>query len=66
LTQNKKELTISGSHVDKMTIKGIFRQFYNCIFAADEFALKNPCKILLIRQLPAERLPQVFFVLTKA
>jgi len=48
-TQNKKELTISGSDVDKMTNKEIFRVFYNCIFAADEFALKNPCKILLIR-----------------
>jgi len=48
-TQNKKELTISGSDVDKMTIKEIFRVFYNCIFAADDFALKKPCKILLIR-----------------
>jgi hypothetical protein len=66
LTQNKKELTISSSDVDKMSIKGIFRLFYSCIFAADEFAPKNPCKILLIRQLPAELLPQVFFVLTKA
>jgi len=48
-TQNKKELTISGSDVDKMTIKEIFLVFYNCIFAADDFTREKPCKILLIR-----------------
>jgi hypothetical protein len=48
-TQNKKELTISRSDVDKMTNKEIFGVFYSCIFAADEFELKNSCKILLIR-----------------
>jgi hypothetical protein len=32
-----------------MTNKEIFGVFYSCIFAADEFELKNSCKILLIR-----------------
>jgi len=48
-TQNKKELTIGGSDVDKMTGEEIFRLFYNCIFTAEYFALKKSCKILLIR-----------------
>jgi hypothetical protein len=38
-TQNKKELTIGGRDVDKMTVKEIFRLFYNCIFTAGLFAL---------------------------
>jgi hypothetical protein len=37
--QNKKELTISGMDVDKMSIKETSGPFYNCIFTADENAL---------------------------
>jgi hypothetical protein len=34
--QNKKELTISGMDVDKMSDKETLRLFYSCIFTADE------------------------------
>jgi hypothetical protein len=47
--QIKKELTISGMDVDKMSIKETFRLFYNCIFTADGTAPEILRKILLIR-----------------
>jgi len=49
LSQNKKELTITGSDVDKMSNKEHFALFYSCIFNRDEIAQKKQCKILLIR-----------------
>jgi len=54
LSQNKKELTISGSDVDKMSDKEGFRRHYNCNFTADDFVPGILRKILLIRKLPAE------------
>jgi len=49
LAQNKKELTISGMDVDKMSIKEILRLFYSCILAADETMPQGLCKKLIIR-----------------
>jgi hypothetical protein len=60
LAQNKKELTISGSDVDKMNGKEVFRRYYNCNFAADRFMPTMLRKILLIRKLPAELFIQEF------
>jgi len=39
LLQNKKELTISSSDVDKMSNKENSPQFYSCIFTSNENAL---------------------------
>jgi hypothetical protein len=49
LTQIKKELTITGSSVDKMSNKELFTLFYSCIFTRNEIAPKKLCKILLTR-----------------
>jgi len=51
--QNKKELTISGIYVDKMSFKEIFGRLYSCIFTADENVPLKPYKILLISKLLA-------------
>jgi len=51
--QNKKELTISGMYVDKMSLEEIFRRLYSCTFTADETALENLRKMLLISKLLA-------------
>jgi len=48
LLQNKKELTISGMDVDKMSIKETLGLFYSCIFTADETLPESLLKILLI------------------
>jgi len=50
--QIKKELTIAGMDVDKLSIYETFRLFYNCIFTPDERALEILRKILLIKYLP--------------
>jgi hypothetical protein len=52
--QIKKELTISRSDVDKMSVKEIFTLFYSCNFTAGKTVPQTQRKILFYNRLSAD------------